>query len=80
GPFETLFNLFWNTYLDKTGDEEILEVIQPFYAWRGLVIASPVWYPDLGLDVRMKIFNFVKNVLKTEKLDPKSVNSYIKES
>lgn len=80
GPFETLFNLFWNTYLDKTGDEEILEVIQPFYAWRGLVIASPVWYPDLGLDVRMKIFNFVKNVLKTEKLDPKGVNSYIKES
>ena len=79
-PFETLFNLFWNNYLDKTGDEEMLEVIQPFYAWRGLVIASPVWYPNLSLDVRMKLFNFVRNVLETERLDLKDVNSYIKGS
>jgi len=78
GPFATLFDVFWNTYLDKTGDEEMLKVIQPFYAWRGLVIASPVWYPNLGLDVRMKLFNFVRNVLETEELDLKDINSYIK--
>ena len=78
GPFATLFYVFWNTYLDKTGDEEMLKVIQPFYAWRGLVIASPVWYPNLGLDVRMKLFNFVRNVLETEELDLKDINSYIK--
>jgi len=78
GPFEKLFNLFWNTYLDRTGDEEMLTVIQPFYAWRGLVIASPVWYPNLSIDVRTKLFNFVKNVLQTEKFDIKSVKSYAK--
>ena len=80
GPFETLFNMFWKNYLDKTGDEEMLKVIQPFYAWRGLVIASPLWYPNLSLDIRMKLFNFVRNVLETEKLDLKDVNSYFKGS
>ncbi len=78
GPFEEMFSLFWENYLGKTGDEEILEVVQPFYAWRGLVIASPVWYPNLSLDVRVKLLNFVRNVLETEQFDLGEVNSYIK--
>ena len=78
GPFETLFNLFWRNYLDKTGDEEMLTVIQPFYAWRGLIIASPIWYPSLSLDVRVKLFNFIRNVLETEKIDLTGLNSYTK--
>ncbi len=76
--FETLFNLFWKNYLDKTGDEQILRVIQPFFAWRSLVVASPVWYPNLPEQVRIKLFNFIGNMLKTEKLDLKDVNSYLK--
>lgn len=76
GCFERLFELFWSNYLDKTGDNEILEVIQPFYAWRGLVVASPIWYPSLDRDVRGKLLNFVKNVLQVEKLDLKNINSY----
>ena len=78
GSFQKLFSIFWNNYLDKTGDEEILEVVQPFYAWRCLVVASPVWYPHIPLDVRKKLFNFVKNILETERFDLESVNSYIK--
>jgi hypothetical protein len=78
GPFETLWDLFWKNYLDRTGDEEILTVVQPFFAWRGLVIASPVWYPNLPLDVRKKLFNFIERMLKTEKFDITNVNSYIK--
>jgi hypothetical protein len=78
GPFEELFGLFWENYLDKTGDEEILEVVQPFYAWRGLVIASPVWYPNLPLDVRVKLFSFTKRVLETERFDLGEINSYIR--
>lgn len=74
--FETLFNIFWKNYLDKTGDEEILSIIQPFFAWRGLVVASPVWYPNLPEQVRAKLFNFIRNVLETEKLDLKNVNAY----
>jgi len=75
--FETLFNLFWKNYLDKTGDEEILSVVQPFFAWRGLVVASPVWYPNLPESVRSKLFSFIRNVLETEKLDLREVNSYL---
>ncbi len=76
--FETLFNVFWKNYLDKTGDEEILMVVQPFLAWRGLVVASPVWYPNLPEPVRVKLFNFIRNMLGDERMDLKYVNSYFK--
>ena len=77
GVFERLFKLFWENYLRKTGDREILEVVQPFYAWRGLVVASPIWYPNLSRDVRVKLFNFIRNVLQCEKFDLEGVNSYV---
>ncbi|MFQ5711004.1 MAG: aminoglycoside phosphotransferase family protein [Candidatus Geothermarchaeales archaeon] len=78
GPFEELFQAFWENYMDKTGDEEMLSVVQPFFAWRALVIASPVWYPSLDLDVRLKLLNFMRNVLEAERFDLKDVNSYMK--
>jgi len=80
GAFERLFRLFWKNYLQKTGDSEILEVVQPFYAWRGLVVASPIWYPNLSENVRTKILNFVKNVLQFEQFDVNNVNSYVLEA
>ena len=73
GAFEKLFDQFWDRYLAKTGDREILEVIAPFYAWRGLVIASPLWYPHLSTDVRKTIFTFIGNVLKADRFDPADV-------
>jgi len=79
GSFKTLFDLFWSTYLDKTGDMEVFSVIQPFYGWRGLVLASPIWYPKLNLNVRIKILDFVRNMLRIDKFNFKDVNSYIKE-
>jgi len=78
GVFERLFRLFWENYLQKTGDKEILGVVQPFYAWRGLVVASPIWYPSLSFDVRAKLFNFVRNVLLFDQFDLKGVNSYLR--
>lgn len=77
GVFEQLFKTFWENYLEKTGDWEILDVVQPFYAWRGLVVASPIWYPGLSKEVRVKLFNFVRNVLQIEKFNLESINSYI---
>jgi hypothetical protein len=74
--FRTLFRCFWKNYLDKTGDDAILQVVQPFLAWRGLVVASPVWYPNLPDHVRTKLFNFIRSVLETETLDWKNMNSY----
>ena len=68
GPFLTLFNTFWNKYLEKTRDLEMLKVIAPFYAWRGLVVASPIWYPKLENKIRRKIFNFIHAVLSRDQL------------
>lgn len=77
GAFERIFRQFWETYLDRTGDRELLEVAAPFFAWRGLVVASPVWYPHLPPGVRQVIFNFIRNVLAAERFDPASVNKYL---
>jgi len=76
GVFERLFRLFWENYLRKTNDSEIFEVVQPFYAWRSLVVASPIWYPNLSVDVRVKLLNFAKNVLQHNRFNPIEVNSY----
>ncbi len=78
GPFKELSHLFLDEYIKRTRDREIFKVIQPFFAWRGLVIASPIWYPDLSLSLRKKIFNFIRNVLNTKKFNLNDVNSYIK--
>ncbi len=76
GPFEILFRRFWERYLEKTGDAEILGVAAPFYAFRGLVMASPVWYPTLSEEVRRKLFAFLQSVLDAEAFDPARVNEY----
>jgi hypothetical protein len=78
GPFEKIFILFWEHYLQRTNDSDLLEVAAPFYAWRGLVIASPVWYPRLSVDVRRAVFNFIMNVLSIDRFDYAAVNRYLK--
>ncbi len=76
GPFDQLFRGFWDRYLEKSGDRGVLEAAAPFFAFRGLVIASPVWYPTLTMDVRRSIFRFVQNVLADDRFDPAGVNRY----
>ena len=76
-PFQRLFQLFWERYLELTGDEEVLSVVQPFFAWRGLVIASPLWYPNLAPEVRRRIFNFIENVLDTDLFRVQEINGYL---
>jgi hypothetical protein len=76
GPLERLFLRFWNRYLEKSGDREMLRVVAPFFAFRGLVIASPLWYPTLPDPVRKAIFSFVLAVLESESFDPTRVNAY----
>lgn len=78
GDLGKMFALFWERYLERTGDGEIVDVIAPFYAWRGLVIASPVWYPTLPTAVRRTIFRFILNVLRSERFDPRQVMEYLR--
>ncbi len=74
--FETLFLRFWDRYLEKTGDREMLEVAAPFFVFRALVLASPVWYPSLDDSVRGKLLNFILNILEQDRFEPRRVNTY----
>ncbi|MBN1455660.1 MAG: phosphotransferase [Methanomicrobia archaeon] len=75
--FNSLFDLFFAMYFEKTGDYELLEVIPPFFAFRGLVIASPVWYPNISRETRRKLFNFIRNVLDAEEFEYQDVEKYL---
>jgi len=76
GAFEQLFSGFWRRYAEASGDEELHAVIGPFFAFRGLVVANPLWYPKLSPTVRGKLLNFVRGVLDTPQFDPARVNDY----
>lgn len=77
GPFRQLFELFWERYLQGTGDEQILEVVQPFYAWRALVVANPLWYPSLLPLNREALFSFIERVLAADRFDPQRAGRYL---
>lgn len=66
GGLAELWERFFTTYLDATGDDEILELIAPQLWWRALVLASPQWYPALDVDVRRQLFRFIDGVSKLE--------------
>lgn len=75
-PFEQLWNIFWNTYLKESQDNELTKVIAPFFAWRALVLANPVWY-NVTATVRESLLTAAENVLRSESFDPAQINSII---
>ncbi len=77
GPFERLYRAFWEQYLADTGDTEMMEVLGPFFVFRGLVIASPQWYPDHPPAVRQGLLRFLENVLEDERFDWEHINRYM---
>ena len=76
GALEMLFSRFWDRYLGRSGDRELLEAVAPFFAFRGLVMASPVWYPKSHDTVRQMLLRFILAVLDTDAFDPAKVNLY----
>jgi aminoglycoside phosphotransferase family enzyme len=85
--FKELFDLFFKTYLENTKDEEILEIIQPFFTFRAIVIANPIFYPDSWFKeqgfkgdpkkIRRTLFNFAHKVLKEKKFKINKINKYL---
>ncbi len=79
-PFVDLHDTFWNSYLAAASDEDLLKVIQPWFAWRALVLSSPVWYPDLDTAVRVKLLRFARRVMTRKRYDWSKVNQYMEAS
>lgn len=78
GAYLEGLRLFFEEYVGLTGDEELYSVLQPFYAFRGVVVANPVFYPDLDSSRRKMIFSFIHNVLGSKRFDPLKVNDYFR--
>jgi len=79
GPFEQLFLRFWERYLRSSHDIEMLEVAAPYLVFRGLVLAHPLWYPNLGEEHRETLFRFMERVLQASVFQPENIHVYYTE-
>lgn len=70
GAFRPLWCEFWDRYLNRSGDRELLSVVAPFLAWRLLVLACPVWYPNLPQPARERLLQFAESALETDCFAP----------
>lgn len=70
GGLGALWARAFDHYEAAGGDRGVLDVIAPFYAWRGLVVASPRWYPNLHEGDRDRILRFVERALAAKRFDP----------
>ncbi|NUO53892.1 MAG: aminoglycoside phosphotransferase family protein [Polyangiaceae bacterium] len=66
---EALWRSFWTSYLDRTGDDEVLDVLAPFLAWRLLVVASPVWYPSVPDETRDALLRTAEYALDAPRVE-----------
>ena len=73
--FQNLWRRFWDGYLALSGDTGLLDVVAPFLAWRCLVLANPVWYPDVSAEHRRRLFDFVDAALASQRFDPELAQS-----
>ena len=80
GPFRRLHDRFWEFYLALQADPELLTVVQPWFAWRALVVASPIWYPNISEEVRRKLLTFARRVLAVDRFDYQQVERYLEVS
>jgi hypothetical protein len=72
--FQPLWRRFWSEYLAHSRDAQLLEFVAPFLAWRSLVLANPVWYPNVTGATRSRLFDFVERALQQRRFDPESAN------
>lgn len=65
-----LWRRFWRDYLRGSLDDGLLAAAPPFIAWRGLVMASPGFYPALSARARDRLLTLVEEVLMSDVFDP----------
>jgi hypothetical protein len=65
-----LWHHLWSRYLAERPDDALLAVAPPFFAWRALVVANPVFYPRMTGAARDKLLGFAEDVLDERAPDP----------
>jgi len=76
-PFRFLFCTFLETYLRESHDQEILEVLPLFLAFRALVIAHPLWYPELPDPLRRALILFARRMMLDSQFHPDDVRALL---
>jgi len=77
GAYSEALSLFYDKYISQSGDDELVKVVAPFYAFRGAVVANPVFYPDVSDENRHRIIHFVNAVLDDDTFRIDKINDYI---
>jgi hypothetical protein len=77
GALRELWWEFWSSYLEESGDLEITGFVAPFFAWRVLVLVSPVWYPSVQPALRERLLSFTERLLRGARFDPRSVDQLL---
>jgi len=60
---------FWRDYLAEAGDDELLERVGPFLAWRLLVLACPAWYPNLEPQKRGRLLELAEIAVTADRFE-----------
>ncbi|KYK30476.1 MAG: hypothetical protein AYK19_18275 [Theionarchaea archaeon DG-70-1] len=79
GPFKELFELFLTRYFDLTKDDEMWELMAPFFAFRTTVVCNPLFYPDVTDRTRRRLINFALNVMEDDTFSVKKIPEYIRD-
>ncbi|MEW6584024.1 MAG: phosphotransferase [Nitrospirota bacterium] len=77
GAYREGLTLFFDEYIKLSGDAEIAGVVAPFFAFRGVVVANPVFYPEVNPEQRRLLLRFVHRVLEAERFEYGRVNDYL---
>jgi hypothetical protein len=77
GPFAQLFRLFIECYLEKTDDNGLFEVTQPFFAFRVLVLANPRFYPEDSHETKRRLLNLGHSVLEEDWFHVDRISDYM---
>lgn len=76
--FRPLWRRFWSRYLRESNDEQLLATVAPFLAWRLLVLACPVWYPNTSPAARQRLFSLLDAALERPRFDPELVEEVLR--
>ena len=76
-PFRFLFCTFLETYLRESHDQEILDVLPVFLAFRSIVIAHPLWYPELSSRLRGALIHFARRMMTDSQFNPGDVRTLL---
>lgn len=83
-PFKKLADIFFREYFKALPDKRMAEVVQPYFAFRAVIVANPSFYPDNFFGskkgagfVRRKMIKFALNILSAKKVNFGKLGDYL---